>query len=186
MLAPRSPALRCSGVIVDETYRVLLRNIAIAYTKARVSHGDRWAYALALLALADFLKANGAGGPVLPWLADLGSALTDLDDGIVRPLLAAEKRKGLSSREWRRRAFICLGMRALAETGMDRTRAAVTAQHTSKEARQFSVDNLVALYDQFQKKDGIKNREAAALYANGVKQGGSAQTYFACADLTYL
>jgi hypothetical protein len=152
-LALRSPASRCSGVfVVDKTYRALLRKIAFAYGDVRASRGNRAAYALALLALADFLKTNGAGGPVLPWLAELGSALTDLDDGIVCPLLATQKRKGFPSHEWRRRALICLGMRALAERGVDRKEAAASAKRASKAARQLSVGDLVTLYDQFQKK----------------------------------
>lgn len=175
---------RCS--LVDKTYRALVGRIATAYVKVRASHGDRAAYALALLALADFLKANGAGGPVLPWLAELGSALTDLDDGIVRPLLATKKRKGLPSNEWRRRTLICLGMRALAERGMDRRDAAASAKRASKVARKLSVRDLVTLYDQFQKKGGIKNREAAAMYANAVQGRPDAQVYFELADLDYL
>jgi hypothetical protein len=130
--------------------------------------------------------ANGAHGPGLPWLVELASALTDLDNGIVRPLLAVEKRKGLSSDEWRRRAFICIGMHELVKGGADRSEAAATARRASRTARQLSVRSLVALYDQFQKKRGVKNHEAAVTYAYGIKRGGSAQTYFECADLTSL
>jgi hypothetical protein len=146
--------------------RVLFGEIARAYREVRATHGDRTAYGMVLIALADFLKANGLSGPVPLWLMELGSALTDLDDGVVRPLLATKKRKGLPSNEWRRRAYICLGMRVLVDGGMPRKGAARAARRASRMAEALSVNELVTLYDQFQKRDGIKNREAAHVYAN--------------------
>jgi hypothetical protein len=129
--------------------RVLLGQIAKAYGKVRGSHGERVAYGMVLVALADFLTANGLNGPVPIWLMELGSALTDLDDGIVRPLLATEKRKSLPSNEWRRRAYVCLGMRALVHGMMQRKEAAQAARRASKTAARLSVNELVTLYDQF-------------------------------------
>jgi hypothetical protein len=171
--------------------RVLFGQIARAYMEVRATHGDRTAYGMVLMALADFLTANGlGGGPVPLWLMELGSALTDLDDGVVRPLLATKKRKSLPSNEWRRRAYICLGMRVLVDGGMPRRGAARAARRASRLAEALSVDELVTLYDQFQKKGGIKNREAAHVYANSkalefaatVKHEQVARLYFWMSD----
>jgi hypothetical protein len=171
--------------------RVLFVRIAKAYTEVRGTKGDRTAYGMVLMALVDFLKASGlGGGPVPAWLMELGSALTDLDDGIVRPLLATQKRKGLPSNEWRRRAYVCLGMRVLVDGGITRKEAARAARRASRLAEALSANELVTLYDQFQKKGGIKNREAAHVYANSkalefaatVKHEQVARLYFWMSD----
>src|SRR5262245_13792148 len=91
-------------------YEILIRNLQTAHTM----QGERRAYAVARLAIGDFLNANRVP-PVYAYLfAQLASALTDLDDGIVQPLLVptkASNRTGLSSGLWRRRAFVALGMK---------------------------------------------------------------------------
>jgi len=66
-------------------YRDLIVRLGRARTER--SSNERKAYAEALLAFAEFGKANGWNEATQLWLFELASALTDLDYGVVLPLL---------------------------------------------------------------------------------------------------
>jgi hypothetical protein len=59
-------------------FRTLAARLGRAHKDVRPKN-ERAAYAMALLAVGDFLKVNGANGIIEVWLWELGSALTDLD-----------------------------------------------------------------------------------------------------------
>src|SRR5262249_56832141 len=97
--------------------------MGVAHKQLRPKN-ERAAYMLALVAISEFLKQKGWNPAVCLWLAELGSALTDLDHGIVRPLLSAKATKSLPSNEWRVFAMVSVAMRALTLAGVSRDGAA--------------------------------------------------------------
>jgi hypothetical protein len=127
---------------------------------------QREAYAIALLAVGDFLIANGANGVIPFWLAELGSALTDLNYGIVGPLLQAHKHKGYISGEWRRYAMVALGMTALTMAGIKREEAAAYALRTVKMIRGTSAKTILSRYDDFHG-GRVKNLEGKRVFKLG-------------------
>lgn len=66
--------------------------MGVAHKELRPKN-ERGAYKLALVAISEFLIQKGWNPAVCFWLAELGSALSDLDHGIVRPLLSAKATK---------------------------------------------------------------------------------------------
>jgi hypothetical protein len=160
-------------------YLQLLARLENAY-KAK-SQDERQAQALALMALADFLVANGKDGPILIWLLTLASSLTDPNYG-----------KALPSNVWRKVALISLGMKALTMSGVAREEAARQAHRAVKTIGNVEVKTLVRRYDELQK-GRVRNREARRVFisqsdklATLVKRRGAdavAKHYFRLADL---
>jgi hypothetical protein len=124
---------------------------------------ERKAYAAALLAFAEFGKANGWNGATLVWLFELASALTDLDYGVVPPLLKPPLKKSLPSKTWRRFALVALGMKFLTMSGIKRNEAADRALRAVKVIRGTKRETVLSRYDDFQRKR-IKNKEAARVF----------------------
>jgi hypothetical protein len=127
---------------------------------------ERAAYAMVLLAVSEFLIANGANGVIPLWLAELGSALTDLNYGIVGPLLQTHKQKAHPSGEWRRYAMVALGMTALTMAGVKRGEAAACALCTVKTIRGTSAKTILSRYDDFHR-DRVKNLEGKWVFKVG-------------------
>jgi hypothetical protein len=147
-------------------YRTLLVRLGRAHKDVRAAN-ERYAYAMALLALAEFGKANGWNEAILFWLWELASALTDLDYGVVPPLLKPPfKIKAFSSKTWRRFALVSLGMRALTIKGISRPEAAQRAVQSVKGIGETKI--VLQRYDEFQK-GGVKNREAKLWFRTGVQ-----------------
>ena len=120
--------------------------------------------AAALLAFAEFGKANGWNEATQLWLFELASALTDLDYGVVPPLLKPPlKSKSLPSKTWRRFALVALGMKFLTMSGIKRNEAADRALRTVKVIRGTKRETVLSRYDDFQRKR-IKNKEAARVF----------------------
>src|SRR5262245_15613767 len=92
-------------------YRRLLVRLGRAYETKDIN--ERYAWAFAFLALAQFLIENGLGGRPTLWLMESASTLTD-----------PEGTKALPSKTWRRAAIVSLGMRALTTDGISRQEAA--------------------------------------------------------------
>jgi hypothetical protein len=154
------------------------------------SSNERNAYAYTLRAFADFGRANGWNAAILVWLGELASALTDLDYGIVAPLLEPPlKSKSFSSNTWRRFALVALGMKALTMSGVERNEAADRALRTVKMIRGTPRKTILSRYDDFQR-GRIKNKEAARVFKKDALRGKTpsnperlAKGYFALADL---
>jgi hypothetical protein len=170
-------------------YRDLIVMMGRAHKDLRSSN-ERKAYAAALIAFTQFGKANGWNAAILVWLAELASALTDLDDGIVAPLLEpALKSKSFSSNTWRRFALVALGMKALTMSGVKRNEAADRALRTVKMIRGAPRKTILSRYDDFQR-GRIKNKEAVRVFTKDALRGKArsnpdrlARLYFALADL---
>jgi hypothetical protein len=169
----------------------LARLIGAAHKDVRPKN-ERAAYKLALVAVSEFLKQKGWNPAICLWLAELGSALTDLDHGIVRPLLQAKNTKSLPSSEWRLFAMVSLGMRALTLTDVSREDAADQAFRSVKAIRGIrgGKKTIIRRYDEF-RKGRVKNREGAWLYNNYAARlekidpailGEMATEYFKLAD----
>jgi len=151
-------------------------------------------YIVALAALADVLQARwqkevaAPGGDkrlasaleeLCPRLIELASALSDLDAGIVAPLFKpgdkpGDRVKGFTSGEWRRRAFVALGVRALVKSRVARKTAAKIAERAMSPSRALfakgaTAQSILSWYDDF--RDGeIKNREAVYVFRRGCSQ----------------
>ena len=90
---------------------------------------ERLRYIFILTKLSKFVQDVGA--PLEPsiYIRDLALALHDLETGVVNPILTREKvgNRGSSSKIWRSRAAIAVGLEALIRAGMSRQVAAATA-----------------------------------------------------------
>jgi hypothetical protein len=174
-------------------YRDLIVRLGRARTDLRSSN-ERKAYAAALIAFAEFGRANGWNAATQAWLCELASALTDLDFGIVPPVLKPPlKSKSFSSKTWRGHALVALGMKVLTMSGIGRDEAADRALRTVKMIRGTKKKTVLSRYDDFQRRK-IKNKEAVHIFELGLtKLKGktpsaanleeAAKRYFAWADL---
>jgi hypothetical protein len=174
-------------------YRDLIVTMGRAHKDLRSSN-ERKAYAAALVAFTQFGKANGWNAAILVWLAELASALTDLDYGIVTPLLEPPlKSKSFPSNTWRRLALVALGMKVLTMAGIKRNEAADRALRAVKKIRGTERKTILSRYDDFQR-EHIKNKEAVRVFKLGLSrlEGKKpsaadlkelAKRYFALADL---
>ena len=174
-------------------YRDLIVRLGRARTDLRSSN-ERKAYAAALIAFAEFGRANGWNAATQAWLCELASALTDLDFGIVPPLLEPPlKVKSFSSKTWRGHALVALGMKVLTMSGIGRDEAADRALRTVKRIRGTERKAVLSRYDDFQR-GRIKNKEAARVFKLGLSHLEEktpsaadleelAKRYFAWADL---
>jgi hypothetical protein len=181
-----------SGGVIRGYPRLLLR-LGRARKDLRPSN-ERKAYAAALRAFADFGRVNGWNSDTQTWLFELATALTDLDFGIVSPLLKPPlKSKSFSSNVWRRFALVALGMKVLGMSGIERGEAASRALRAVKIIRGTERKTVLSRYDDFQR-DRIKNREAVRVFKMGLShlEGKTlspevlevlAKQYFALADL---
>jgi hypothetical protein len=177
-------------------FRDLARRLGKAHKTVRTSD-ERTAYMIALLAIAEFLKENGWNAAVTFWLCELGSALTDLNDGIVRPLLEPQgpRSKSYPSNVWRDFALVSLGIKALMTGGATREHAAHRALREVKKLQGTSIETILSRFDGFQF-NRIKNREAARLFSVHLSSLMKAQTkveleklssaYFSLADLPQI
>ena len=146
-------------------FRTLAARLGRAHKDVRPKD-EREAYAMALLAVGEFLKVNGANGVIPFWLAELGSALTDLNDEIVGPLLHAQKQKAFPSNDWRRFAMVALGMTALTMAGVKREEAAAYALRKVKTIRGTSAETILSRYNDFHR-GRVKNREGKWVFKLG-------------------
>lgn len=144
-------------------FRTLVARLGRAHMDVRPKD-ERAAYAMALKAVGDFLTVNGTNSIIPVWLADLASALTDLDDGIVGPLLRTEKHKSLPSKIWRRSALVAVGMTALTMAGVKREEAARCALRIVKTIQGTPAKIILSRHDDFHK-DRVKNREGARVFS---------------------
>jgi hypothetical protein len=149
-------------------FRTLAVRLGRAHMDLRPKN-ERAAYAMALLAVGDFLKVNGANGIIEVWLGELASALTDLDYGIVGPLFQTEKNKSLPSNTWRRFAMVAVGMTALTMAGVKREEAARRALRTVKMIRGTQAKTILSWYDDFHR-GHVKNREGARVFSQAHKR----------------
>jgi hypothetical protein len=148
---PSGPKLHTVTVVKKHTvvrYRQLLARLANLHKRAPPDECQ--AQGVALLALADFLVANGEHGTVPAWLQMAASSLTDVNLG-----------KSLPSNVWRNFALISLGMKALTMGGVKREEAARQAHRAVNTG--VTVEILLQRYDEF-RKGRVKNPEARHLF----------------------
>jgi hypothetical protein len=103
-------------------YRTLALKLAKAQKDIRAAKGERVAYVAALSAICEFLIANGVKRDISCWLAFLGGALTELDEGIVAPFLKAHSsgnpgRPPIGWRDASRQMWAGVAMKVLCKQG---------------------------------------------------------------------
>ena len=146
---------------------------------------ERRGYVAALGGISEYLISAGVDYRHACKLVDLASALSDLDDGIVRPLLRpahVNNRRLTPSNIWRRRALVALGIEALLKSGLSRDEAAGEAERNVK-----TICHLVAHRTKPTKpskaalswndelgKGRIKSFDAVHLYKHGARLIGKA------------
>jgi hypothetical protein len=133
-------------------YPELERRLSVAYGKVRPSGGDAAAYSFALLAVAEFIRANGPNEIIACWLLGLGSKLTDSNAG-----------KEFSSAVWRQYALVAIGMRALMLGKVARQGAARRARRAVKAIRSDSDATILSRYDSF-RSGRIGNKEGMRIF----------------------
>jgi hypothetical protein len=160
----------------------LHRNVARAFDQEPDYPGnptnERERYAAALVVVAQYFSSV-AGRPIADRFFELASAIADLNNGTVHPLLRQvppDNRPADPSQMWRARARVALGLEALLRSGLNRSDAA------AKIASQYSnIANLAGVKAKDSKlqtigwrrelKAGrVKNFEANELFAEGIKR----------------
>ena len=130
---------------------------------------DRLRYQFGVCAFAWFLKSLGRQD-LNARFWELGSALSDLDDGTVRPFLEpALRTRADGSDKWRARSYVAMAVDALRRAGMERKEV---AQYIVNDFSGLTVlvqngkelfDSVLSWRDQFHK-GKIKNLEGATRY----------------------
>jgi hypothetical protein len=103
----------------------LHRDLARAFEQepgyARHAMNERERYAAALIVLGNYFSSLSVK-PIAARFFELGSAIADLNNGIVPPLLRpvrADNRRAAPSQLWRARAHVALGLEALLRSGLN-------------------------------------------------------------------
>ena len=113
---------------------------------------ERARYVHALAAVAKFLDANTKSHDLSRRFYRLALALTDLNRGVVDPLLAVTPTGGINPgydlRTWCARASVALGVHVLKVAGLTRKRAAKKA---ASYFREITETQILTWYDEFRK-----------------------------------
>jgi hypothetical protein len=141
---------------------------------------ERERYAAALMAVAQYFTSL-EGRPLGQRFFELGSAIADLNSGIVRPLLRAERadnRRADNSQLWRARAHVSLGLEALLRSGLTRNEAAAKltrdfphiAKLASASAKNSKLQTIFFGWRKQLRQARVKNFEASALFSDGMRK----------------
>jgi len=170
---------------LEENFARLVEKLGKAFA-VEAQGAERHRYVIALLAVAEFLRdvrlpsgtfVDQLGrGVYADKFASLAAALNDLGDGIVRPVLLAEKVKNRipdSTDVWLGRAFVAISLEALFKAGKKRAEAATYIEKkypalnalTSKKAKCFQTAAL-SWYSVFTARR-VKNTTAKKVFEVG-------------------
>lgn len=162
----------------------LIRTISRAFDQGpelpHTSVNDRDRYAAALFAMAQYFSAL-AGRPLGDRFFELGSAIADLNNGTVHPLLRpvrSDNRRADTSQLWRARARVAMGLEALLRSGLNQTDAAakLASRHSDianlagRKAKYSTLQTIVFGWRRELKAGRVKNFEASALFAEGLER----------------
>lgn len=92
---PADKSLAADAIVVWQHLKILTQGLRIAFRdleKQRDAHTMRHRYIAALMRIADFVKGTGMGGHIAVSMSELAMALSELDLGIVYPVLRPQKR----------------------------------------------------------------------------------------------
>lgn len=141
---------------------------------------ERERYAAALIVVAQYFSSS-AGRPIADRFFELASAIADLNNGTVHPLLEPvrpDNRPADPSQLWRARARVALGLEALLRAGLNRSAAAAKiASHYSSvanlagvKAKGSKLQTIVFGWRRELKAGRVKNFEAGELFSEGSKE----------------
>jgi hypothetical protein len=163
-------------------YNRLLDEVRHAFDAAGQDNGPtqaRYRYILGLLAVAKFLENTGAPRHYCDTFAELGTALSDLDQGTVNPVLwhaNTGTRPPDASKMWRDRACVCIGLNVIVATGKTRSEAAeyLAKKYGKRLAglmtrKSSSLVSAILSWDDEFKQGRVKNREAGAVYERNIE-----------------
>src|SRR5262245_33581612 len=147
---------------------------------SRTPFYERERYAAALMAIGGYFTSL-EGRPIGQRFFELGSAMADLNSGIVHPLLRparADNRPADPSQLWRARAHVALGLEALLRSGLNRLDAAakVPRQYSSiaslagPKAKDSTLETTLFGWRREFKAGRVKNFEASELFAEGIRR----------------
>jgi hypothetical protein len=148
-------------------------------TLPRTPENERERLAAGLVFVAQFVAAEIDRDIANKYFFELSSALTDLNDGTVRPLLehSSLRTRADSSDKWRARARIAVALDALMRSGLRQTDAANEIAdknrglHTlaGKTAAISFSTTIIGWREEFIRKR-VKNFEAAVLFEEGIRR----------------
>jgi hypothetical protein len=190
-LAPPSPAVLTVAIMNrdkerDARFAARTAELIEAFVWFRETLGEAFAYgadeprspenerkrlAAGLVVVAQFVRIFDP--KIAGRFGELGSALGDIDDGIVRPLLMPVKRRGaLSSDVWRDRARLALALHALMRTRNYETENDAAAEVLKSRKFKIKANTLIGWRKDFmeaprQEQPRIPNSEGRALFDLG-------------------
>jgi hypothetical protein len=179
---PRSDRTAKSNLL--NALEKLHRNVARAFDQEpdypRNPTNERERYAAALVVVAQYFSSLSEK-PTAARFFELASAIADLNNGTVHPLLQQvppDNRPADPSQLWRARARVALGLEALLRSGLNRSEAAakIATQYSSianlagVKAKDSKLQTTVFGWRRELKAGRVKNFEASELFAEGIKR----------------
>jgi hypothetical protein len=161
-------------------HRMVTQAFADEPNDPRTPFSERERYAAALIGVARYFTSL-EGRPLGQRFFELGSAMADLNFGIVRPLLRPERadnRRADNSQLWRARAHVSLGLEALLRSGLTRNEAAAIltsdfpgiAKLASANAKNSKLPTIVFGWRKQLRQVRVKNYEASELFSEGMRK----------------
>jgi hypothetical protein len=161
-------------------HRIVTQAFAPEPDDPRTPFYERERYAAALMGVAQYFTSL-EGRPLGQRFFELGSAIADLNSGIVRPLLRPERadnRRADNSQLWRARAHVSLGLEALLRSGLTRNEAAAKltsdfpgiAKLASANARNSKLQTIFFGWRKQLRQARVKNFEASELFSEGMRK----------------
>jgi hypothetical protein len=159
-------------------HRMVTQAFAPEPNDPRTPFYERERYTAALMEVAQYFTSL-EGRPLGQRFFELGSAIADLNSGIVRPLLRPERadnRRADNSQLWRARAHVSLGLEALLRSGLTRNEAAARlasdfpgiAKLASANAKNSKLETIVFGWRKQLRQARVKNFEASELFSEGM------------------
>src|SRR3984893_6649117 len=161
-------------------HRMVTQAFAPEPNDPRTPFYERERYAAALMEVAQYFTSL-EGRPLGQRFFELGSAIADLNSGIVRSLLRPERannRRADDSQLWRARAHVSLGLEALLRSGLTRNEAGAKltsdfpgiAKLASANAKNSKLQTIVFGWRKQLRQARVKNFEASELFSEGMRK----------------
>lgn len=161
-------------------HRIVTQAFAQEPNASRTPFYERERYAAALMGIGQYFTSL-EGRPLGQRFFELGSAMADLNSGIVHPLLRQERadnRRADNSQLWRARAHVSLGLEALLRSGLTRTEAAAKlagdfpgiAKLAGAKAKNSKLQTIVFGWRKQLRQARVKNFEASELFSEGMRR----------------